>query len=119
MINSNNVDACNKDYSDTKQYHDIKARATRFIRVVESTAIQCSGCDQVIISEYNLGTRGIMVFEYDPYIAEPQQKVLHPHPAGPIMRKRIESRIAIETRLIHSFDEGDFHILTQGEFTVN
>ena len=114
MLNSNNVDACNKDYSDTKQYHDIRARATRFNRVVESTAIQCSTCDQVTVAEHNLGTRGITVYEYDPYIAKPQQKVLHLHPAGPLMRKRIESRIAVETRMLHSFDEGDFHILTRG-----
>jgi hypothetical protein len=101
-------------HSNEEPYHNIKGRSTLFKSVVEDTAVQCSECFQVVIAEYNLGTRRIAVFEYDPYIAKQQQKTLHPHPAGPIMTKRVTTRIAVERRLLHSFDENDFHVLTKG-----
>ena len=87
---------------------------------IEDHAIQCSECNEVVIAEYNLETREITVFDYDPYIAKPQQrKVLHPHSAGPIMRRRVTSRISVEKRLLHSFDENDFRIMSTTTATAN
>ena len=89
-----------------------------FNNKIEDTAIDCSECNQVVIAEYHLGTKEIVVFEHDTYIAKQQRKVLHPHPAGPTMIKRVTSRIAVERRLLHSFDENDFHALTKGGITT-
>jgi hypothetical protein len=84
-----------------------------FNNKIEDTAIDCSECNQVVVAEYHLGTKEIVVFEHTPYVAREQQKVRHPHPAGPIMRKRVEGRIAVEIRLLHSFSEDDFNAFTK------
>jgi hypothetical protein len=114
LSNSNNNEGLDKYYVDKNvNFNSIKGRAKLFSKVVEDHAIQCDSCNRVVIAEYNLGTRKISVFEHDPYISKDPRKVAHQHPAGEIMRKRIESRIAVEKRLLHSFDEGDFHVLTR------
>ena len=70
--------------------------------------LTCIECGDAVIAEYCLNNKKLIVYEYDPYTSTHQQKVLHEHLAGPIMKRQVVSRFATRKRMLTP-GPGDYH----------
>ena len=68
--------------------------------------IRCRECNKLIIGEYNFDTRQVISYEIENY---PNKRIEHEHPADAVTRTDVMHRTAVEIRLLHTPDPGDYH----------